>query len=114
MTQRTGRVAERASPDHRLAYRFSLLSSRMTRCMTESLRAAGLTVNGWKLLTVVAWHQPMTATDVTLRTSLEADKVSRTVEGLVALGLLARRHDPADRRRLILTLSARGSGCTRR
>jgi DNA-binding MarR family transcriptional regulator len=39
---------------------------------------------------------------------MDADKVTRAVDRLVAKGLVARKPDAADRRRVVLSLTARG------
>jgi len=107
---------EKASPgsrqlglDRRTSYRFSIIARRQTRCLAEMHSAAcGLSVNGWKLLSVVEYFGPLSASEAGAHTSLEPAKVTRGIDSLVDQGLVLRREDPVDRRRIILSLSAQG------
>jgi DNA-binding MarR family transcriptional regulator len=95
--------------DRRTSYRFSIIARRQTRCLAEMHSAAcGLSVNGWKLLSVVEYFGPLSASEAGAHTSLEPAKVTRGIDSLVDQGLVLRREDPADRRRIVLSLSARG------
>jgi DNA-binding MarR family transcriptional regulator len=68
----------------------------------------GLSVNGWKLLSVIEYFGPLSASEAGAHTSLEPAKVTRGIDALAQQRLVLRREDPADRRRTILTLSAKG------
>jgi DNA-binding MarR family transcriptional regulator len=68
----------------------------------------GLSVNGWKLLSVIEYFGPLSASEAGAHTSLEPAKVTRGIDALAQQGLVLRREDSADRRRTILTLSAKG------
>jgi DNA-binding MarR family transcriptional regulator len=95
--------------DERTTYRFSILAARQTRCLSEMYaQEFGLSVGQWKVLPIVGYHGPMSAKEVGERTSLEPEKVTRAVDQLVARGLVSRRADPKDRRRVVLSLAARG------
>lgn len=95
--------------DRRTSYRFSIIARRQTRCLAEMHSAAcRLSVNGWKLLSVVEYFGPLSASEAGAHTSLEPAKVTRGIDSLVDQGLVLRREDPADRRRIILSLSAQG------
>lgn len=93
----------------RIAYRFLNLAGQQMRCLAEMYGPRyRLTMAKWKVLSVIGYFAPMSATEVGKHTSLEPDKVSRTVDHLVRGGLVVRRQDPSDRRRVILSLSAKG------
>ena len=68
----------------------------------------GLSVNGWKLLSVIEYFGPLSASEAGAHTSLEPAKVTRGIDALAQKRLVLRREDPADRRRTILTLSEKG------
>lgn len=68
----------------------------------------GLTLNTWKVLSVVGCLGPLSATEAGSRASLEADKVTRAVDALAGQGFVLRRQDAEDRRRVILSLSTKG------
>jgi DNA-binding MarR family transcriptional regulator len=103
------RGAIRLALDQRASYRFSLLSKQETRCLAAMYGPKyGLSISTWKVLSVIGRFAPVSATEAGKRTSLEPDKVTRAVDSLVEQGLVLRRQDPDDRRRVILSLSAKG------
>lgn len=95
--------------DQRASYRFSLLTRQETKCLAAMYGPKyGLSISTWKVLSVIGRFAPISATEAGKRTSLEPDKVTRAVDSLVKRGLVLRRQDPEDRRRVILALSAKG------
>ena len=95
--------------DRRTSYRFSIIARRQTRCLADMHASRfGLSTNGWKLLSVIDYFGPLSATEAGGHTSLEPAKVTRGIDALAEQGLVLRREDPVDRRRTILSLSAKG------
>ena len=95
--------------DRRVSYRFSIIARRQTQCLAAMhMSKCGLSVNGWKLLSVIEYFGPLSGIEAAKFTSLDQTKVTRGIDALAAQGLVHRRQDPADRRRTILTLSAKG------
>jgi DNA-binding MarR family transcriptional regulator len=94
--------------EHRTAYRFSILAAQSTRCMSDLYRKLGLTVGGWRTLSLIGRYEPIHPSSIADRTSVDPDKVTRAVDRLVDKGLVARKVDSEDRRRIVLTLTARG------
>lgn len=93
----------------RIAYQFSLMSSLQTRALADMYtRKFGLSVNCWWVMAVIGRLPGGSASNVVGHTTLEADKVTRAVDVLVARGLVRRRQDDEDRRRVVLSLSAKG------
>jgi DNA-binding MarR family transcriptional regulator len=68
-----------------------------------------LTVNTWKVLSVIGRYSPLSAHTTGTHSALEPDKVTRAVDVLVKQGYVLRRQDPADRRRVVLSLSVKGA-----
>jgi DNA-binding MarR family transcriptional regulator len=68
----------------------------------------GLTVSTWKVLSAIGRFGPLSATETGTRTNLEPDKVTRAVDALTGQGFVARRQDSGDRRRVVLSLTAKG------
>ena len=101
--------SKQLSLDRRTSYRFSIIARRQTRCLAAMHSAEfGLSVNGWKLLSVIEYYGPLSASEAGAHTSLEPAKVTRGIDMLAAQGLVRRREDPVDRRRTVLSLSAKG------
>ncbi|MEI8150901.1 MAG: MarR family transcriptional regulator [Hyphomicrobiales bacterium] len=93
----------------RTTYRFSILAARQTRCLSEMyVQKFGLSVSQWKVLPIIGYYGPMSAKNVGERTSLAPEKVTRSVDQLVIRGYVIRRADPKDRRRVVLSLAAKG------
>lgn len=93
----------------RASYRFSVLSTRQVGQMASVyLHKFGLTGNSWRVLSLIGYYGPMSASEVCRRGSLEADKVTRAVDILVRKKYVIRRRDREDRRKVALSLSAAG------
>ena len=101
-------IAANLALEHRTAYRFSMLAAQSTRCMGDLYRKLGLTVGGWRTLSIIGRYEPIYPGSIAERTSVDPDKVTRAVDRLVAKGFVARKVDAADRRRIVLRLTARG------
>jgi DNA-binding MarR family transcriptional regulator len=67
-----------------------------------------LSSNGWRVMSVIGRYAPLAAVELANYVSLEPDKITRTVDALVKQGLVLRRHDKIDRRRVSITLSVKG------
>ena len=79
-----------------------------TRTIANVLRRYGLTDLGWRVFSLIGHNEPVHPSSIAKRATFDPDKVSRAVDRLVRSGLVARKEDSADRRRVILTLTARG------
>lgn len=94
--------------EHRSAYRFALIAAQTTRSLTWLYRKHGLTVGGWRTLSLIGRYQPVHPSTIAERTSVDPDKVTRAVDRLVQKGYVVRSTDKVDRRRVVLRLTARG------
>lgn len=95
--------------ERRSAYRFGLIADLSMQCLAEMFtRRHGLTVAMWQVLAIIGRYEPMYPSDVATRTAMHPDKVTRTVDGLVAGGWVERTPDTEDRRRIELRLTAKG------
>ncbi len=68
----------------------------------------GLSVAEWRTMAVLGNHQPLTASDVVQRSSIDKVSVSRAIQALLKRGFLERQTDPDDRRRVNLQLTIEG------
>jgi DNA-binding MarR family transcriptional regulator len=79
------------------------------RPFSESIgRAHQLSLNEWRVLMVLANHPGVAASEVTALTGLDKMTVSRALAALGRRGRVVRKVDGADKRRLLLRLSAEG------
>jgi DNA-binding MarR family transcriptional regulator len=95
--------------NERTAYRFLYLAGKVMGVLSTMYGPRyGLTIGKWKVLSMIGANAPLSAKELSKLTSLEPDKITRNVDALVERGLVVRREDPKDRRRVILTLSQKG------
>ena len=95
--------------DERVTYRFSVITKRLEQTLAAMhAKTLGISLNNWKIMRVIGFFGPLSATGLGSRTSLDPDKITRAVDVLVQRGYVIRKDDEADRRRVVLTLSAKG------
>jgi DNA-binding MarR family transcriptional regulator len=83
------------------------------RIFAEALRPHGLTPSQAEALHVIAERGPLALLELGRLLVCESGSPSRLVDGLVRAGLVERVDDPVDRRRVTLTLTARGRAAAR-
>jgi DNA-binding MarR family transcriptional regulator len=84
------------------------LIMRHIRAEMRSHRGAGLSVPQFRVLTFLMRNPGASLSDLADHHGLTLPSMSVMVEGLVKRGLVLRQSSSADRRRVLLTLSARG------
>lgn len=95
--------------EHFLPFRLSVLGNRLTRAVGGVYaKHFQLSAPEWRTLAVLGRYGAMPANEVIERTAMDKVRVSRAVARLLAAGRITRRSDTADRRRVILDLTAAG------
>ncbi len=95
--------------DDSIFFRLVRVVNLTARPFSESIgRAHRLTLNEWRVLLVLANHPGAAASEVAALTGLDKMSVSRSLAALVRRGRVVRRVDAADKRRMLLRLSAEG------
>lgn len=95
--------------EHFLPYRLSVLSNTVSSALAGAYaRRFGLTIPQWRVIAVLARSPGLSAAGVAERTAMDKVAVSRAVTGLVRAGRVRRALAAADRRRSVLSLTARG------
>jgi len=108
-TKRSGPGRTRLPIDDSIFFRLVRVVNLTARPFSGSIgKAHRLSLNEWRVLLVLANHAGIAASDVATLTGLDKMSVSRALSGLVQRGRVVRRVDPADKRRLLLRLSAAG------
>lgn len=96
--------------EHFLPYRLSVLANLISSTIASTYQARfGLTIPEWRVLAVLTRHPGLAATDVALKTRMDAVAVSRAVNRLLRSGRLRRTVSRADRRRSVLHVSESGA-----
>ena len=95
--------------EHFLPYRLSVLSNTVSSALAGAYaRRFGLTIPQWRVVAVLARIPGLSAAGVAERTAMDKVAVSRAVTGLTRAGRVRRVLAANDRRRSVLTLTARG------
>jgi DNA-binding MarR family transcriptional regulator len=68
----------------------------------------GISRTAWRVMVRVGSDGPLSGREVGQLTTMDAVQVTRAINELAELGLVSRRTDPNDRRRIVLRLSAKG------
>ena len=76
--------------------------------LDDILRPAGLTALQYTALTVLERHPNLTSAQLARNSFVTSQSMADMVTALQEQGLVDRHRDPADRRRLVLTVTARG------
>jgi DNA-binding MarR family transcriptional regulator len=80
----------------------------VSRRVEEITGPEGLTLPQWLVLRGLAVHGPRAMRELVAETRLDDSTLTRVVDRLAILGLVYREADPADRRRVLVSASARG------
>jgi DNA-binding MarR family transcriptional regulator len=92
-----------------LPYRLSVLSNTVSTAIAGAYaQRFGLTIPQWRVIAVLARTPGLSAAAVAERTAMDKVAVSRAVAGLKRAGRTRRAMARSDRRRSMLTLTARG------
>jgi len=84
------------------------LIMRAIRAQMRNCRVPGLSVPQFRALTFLRRRQGASLSDVAEHVGLTLPSMSKMIDGLVARRLVSRQTHPEDRRRVTLTLTARG------
>jgi DNA-binding MarR family transcriptional regulator len=96
-------------PDESLTYRLKALSKIADRMSAElSREKLGLPYPEASIIGVIGTFGPQTIMDISRRANLDKSQASRTVEALLAKGILGRMGNEQDGRSVIISLSAEG------
>lgn len=102
-------VGVRLPDDSGLFFKLVRIVNLMSRPFVETLsRQHRISLNEWRVMIVVARHPGCAAHQVARATGLDKMSVSRAIAALDRHRRLARRPDPHDARRTLLSLNAAG------
>jgi DNA-binding MarR family transcriptional regulator len=118
LTKRSASRRREASPqpfDRAIVYRLLRLVNLIAKPFFAHYgRKYDLSLHEWRVMMLLANRPGLSASEICEQTGMHLMNVSRGVRRLARLGRLARRIDPADRRRAALALTARGLALYRR
>jgi DNA-binding MarR family transcriptional regulator len=76
--------------------------------LEETLRPVGLTVTQYTALTILERQPDLTSAELARNSFVTTQSMADMTAALLSAGLVERRRDPSDRRRLVLKLTPRG------
>ena len=76
--------------------------------LDDLLRPAGITASQYTALTALERQADLTSAQLARSSFVTAQSMADMVTSLAEQGVISRRRDPSDRRRLVLSLTARG------
>jgi DNA-binding MarR family transcriptional regulator len=92
-----------------LPHEFSFIANHFSAVLEGMYsRRYGISVTGWRIIAVLANHAPLSAKELAERTAMNPVAITRSVDDLVRVGMVRRRIDARDRRRVVLRLSDKG------
>lgn len=92
-----------------LPYRLSVLSNTISAAIARDYgERFGLAVTEWRVLAVLGRYAGLSAVEVAERTAMDKVAVSRAVNSLLKSGRIKRGTHAEDKRRSVLSLSAKG------
>jgi DNA-binding MarR family transcriptional regulator len=92
-----------------IPYRCSVVANRVGHCLERMYgEQFGLTIPGWRIMAHLGRHAPLSATQVAERAAMDQVQVTRAITQMASVGLISRRTDMQDRRRVVLRLSQKG------
>jgi DNA-binding MarR family transcriptional regulator len=95
--------------DRFLPYRLSVLSNSISAAIaSQYAERFNLSVTEWRVLAILGRYPGISANEVAERAAMDKVAVSRAVANLIKAGRLKRAIDSEDRRRSMLSLSAKG------
>lgn len=89
-----------------LPFQMSVIASR---AFQRIIQAAGMQVPEWRIMMALPAHQPCSSHELCGLTSMDAARVSRAQRRLEDLNMIMVVRDTADRRRLVVQLSDKGT-----
>ncbi|MCA8868669.1 MAG: winged helix-turn-helix transcriptional regulator [Rhodobacteraceae bacterium] len=95
--------------DEFLPYRLTILATRLSEQFAERYRAKfGISVPEWRLVAHLSQAEKVSIREVYQRVAMDKSKTSRAAARLEKAGYVNKRTNPADRRLVELSLTAKG------
>jgi DNA-binding MarR family transcriptional regulator len=106
----TATAANRTGPEPMLLYLLKQVELAVRSHLDDLLRPAGLTALQYTALTVLERHRDLSAAQLARNSFVTAQSMADMITALEGRGLIERHRDQADRRRLVVALTAAGHG----
>lgn len=94
--------------ENALSFRISQLYTRLTTGTSQELSTHGLALREWRVMAMLARHEPLSASELVARSPLDKASVSRAIASLQGRGMVSVAPSTEDARVKVLRLSAGG------
>src|SRR6266513_4933918 len=111
---RLGEVQLATRASWRLAEALSRAEHRVSRRISVALQAEGMSLEQWRVLSLLSDGAGHTMSDIARDVMLPAASLTRVIDRLVEVNLVYRRGDLGDRRRVLVFVSPRGRSLHRK
>jgi DNA-binding MarR family transcriptional regulator len=101
-------------PERQLLHLLSHTQHRVTTRVAAALRKQRSSLEEWRVLSLLADGRGHSMSEIAEFALTPAPTMTKVIDRMVANNLVYRRVDPADRRRVLVFLSARGRAAHRR
>jgi DNA-binding MarR family transcriptional regulator len=101
-------------PEQQLLHLLSHMQHRVTTRVAAALRKHRSSIEEWQVLSLLADGRGHSMSDIAEFALTPAPTMTKLIDQMVANNLVYRRVDPADRRRVLVFLAARGRAAHRR
>jgi MarR family transcriptional regulator, lower aerobic nicotinate degradation pathway regulator len=93
---------------------FTALARHREAVLEQAFRPLGINVPRYRALAVITQMQPCGMTELADISAVDRTTMTRTIDQLVAAGLVERATPPTDRRQVLLTATPTGAAVTRK
>lgn len=96
--------------DEFLPFQLAVVANRVSQTVAKIIEQEfDLHVPEWRILATLLYHAPVSSQFLVQHTAMDPARVSRAQARLADLRLVDVRQDPDDKRRILISLTARGS-----
>jgi len=96
--------------DEFLPFRLAVVANQVSQKIAKIIeKDFQLHIPEWRILATLSYHAPVSSQFLVMHTAMDPARVSRAQTRLTDLGLVSVRQDPDDKRRVLVSLTDRGS-----
>lgn len=96
--------------DEFLPFQLAVVANKVSQTVAKIIEEEfKLHIPEWRILATLLYHSPVSSQILVQHTAMDPARVSRAQTRLTDLGLIDVQQDPDDKRRVLITLTKRGS-----
>ncbi|MBO6554543.1 MAG: MarR family transcriptional regulator [Roseitalea sp.] len=96
-----------------MPFQLAVVANRVSQAIARLIETGfNLHIPEWRILATLNYHAPVSSQFLVQHTAMDPARVSRAQTRLSDLGLISVTQDPADKRKVIITLTEKGTQIT--